>query len=68
MSTEQNHVTVMAKLLGLRIDDARAERVAAHFARTKLLAELLGSVPLSPFKEPAEIYQPAPFPTEVTSS
>ena len=56
------YVRAAAGLLELPLDAARAERVAAHLARTATMAELLAAVPLPPAAEPAEGYCPAPFP------
>ena len=47
-----------AALLGLPLDAARAQRVAAHLQRTALLAALLEQAALAPDEEPAEIYCP----------
>jgi len=47
-----------AALLGLPLDAARAQRVAAHLQRTALLAALLEQAALAPDDEPAEIYCP----------
>jgi Protein of unknown function (DUF4089) len=54
-------VQASAALLGLLVDEARAQRVAEHLARTATLAELLDAVPLTPADELAEIYCPAAF-------
>ena len=50
--------------VGLPLDAARAQAVAQHLGRTVALARLLETAPLAPEDEPAEIYRPAPFPTE----
>ncbi|HJW12117.1 MAG TPA: DUF4089 domain-containing protein [Albitalea sp.] len=59
-----HYVRAAASLLDLRLDDAQAERVAMHLARTRAMAALLQQVPLTPQDEPAEIFRPAPFPEE----
>ena len=58
------YVKASAALLELPLDDARAQAVAAHLARTVALAKLLAQADLDPSDEPAEIYRPAPFPAE----
>ena len=45
-------------------DDVQVQRVAAHLARTKAMADALAAVPLQPGDEPSEIFCPAPFPEE----
>jgi hypothetical protein len=63
--TEQEvlaYVRASAALQGLRMDEARAQRVAGHLARAGQLAQLLDSAVLLPEDELAEIFQPAPFP------
>ena len=57
------YVKAAAALLALPLDEARAQRVAAHLARTAELAGLLESAALEVAEEPAEIYRPAPFPS-----
>jgi Protein of unknown function (DUF4089) len=59
-----DYVRAAAALLGLPLDDAQAARVARHLARTRTMAALLRDLPLLAADEPAEIYCPAPFPTE----
>lgn len=59
------YVCASADLLGLPLDQAQAERVAQHLARTADMAEMLHAAPLSICDEPAEVYQPAPFPEAV---
>ncbi|HSW17107.1 MAG TPA: DUF4089 domain-containing protein [Ramlibacter sp.] len=58
------YVKAAAQLIGLTLDDARAQAVSDHFARTLAIAKVLESAPLAPHDEPAEIYRPAPFPAE----
>ena len=58
------YVKASAKLLALPLDDARALRVAQHMKRTAELARLLETAALCPEDELAEIYCPAPFPTD----
>lgn len=59
-----DYVQASAALQGLPLDAARAQAVAQHLARTAQLAALLEQAALSPEDELAEIYAPAPFPTE----
>jgi hypothetical protein len=56
------YVKASAVAQGLTLDDARALRVATHLARAAHLAQLLDATPLAVHDEPAEIYQPKPFP------
>lgn len=56
------YVGSTAAMLELPLPPARAARVTAHLQRTAAMAALLGSTPLVPHDEPAEIYSPAPFP------
>jgi hypothetical protein len=58
------YVRATAGLLALPLDDAQVQRVAAHLARTKTMADALAAVPLEPADEPSEIFCPAPFPVE----
>lgn len=57
-----HYVKAAALALALPLDAARAERVAAHLARTAALAQVLESAALGVEDEPAEVYCPAPFP------
>jgi len=57
------YVKASAALQGLALDDAGAQRVAVHLARTAHLASLLDAVPLAPDDELAEIYRPLAFPS-----
>lgn len=59
-----NYVKAAALALGLPLDEARAQAVAAHFGRTAAMARLLAAAPLAAEDEPAEVYRPAPFPAE----
>jgi len=59
-----NYVKAAAQAVGVRLDEARAQAVALHLGRSVAIARLLEHVPLAPHHEPAEIYRPAPFPTE----
>ena len=54
-------VIATARVVGLPLDAAQAERVAAHLQRTAAMAALLDAFPLHDEVEPAEIYCPAPF-------
>ena len=58
------YVQAAAVAVGLPLDAERAQAVAQHLGRTVALARLLETAPLAPEDEPAEIYRPAPFPTE----
>ena len=64
MTDEQvlDYVKAAAALAGLPLDQARAQRVATHLARTAELAALLQAAGLDVEDEPAEVYRPAPFP------
>jgi len=55
------YVKASAIAQGLVLDDARAQRVATHLARTAHLAQLLQDAPLGVDDEPAEIYKPLAF-------
>ena len=55
------YVKASATAQGLVLDDARAQRVATHLARTAHLAKLLEDAPLGVEDEPAEIYKPIAF-------
>lgn len=55
------YVKASATAQGLVLDDARAQRVAIHLARTAHLAQLLEDAPLGVDDEPAEIYKPLAF-------
>jgi hypothetical protein len=56
------YVKASAVAQGLLLDDARAQRVAGHLARTAQLAQLLEDEPLQDDDELAEIYRPLAFP------
>ena len=56
------YVRSAARLLALPLSDAQAARVATHLARTATLALLLDATPLVAHDEPAQRYEPAPFP------
>jgi hypothetical protein len=58
------YVQASARAIGLVLDDARAHAVAVHFRQTAAIARVLDLAPLAPADELAEIYRPAPFPTE----
>ncbi|HUG22634.1 AtzG-like protein [Piscinibacter sp.] len=53
-----------ALLLDLTLDDAQVQRVALHLSRTRALASALRDVPLGAEDELAQIFEPAPFPSE----
>ena len=52
------YVKASAAMQGLPLDDARAQAVAVHLARTAHLAKLLEGAPMTPEDELAEIYKP----------
>ena len=52
-----DYVTASAALQGLVLDEARAQAVAAHLARTAQLAHLLDGVPMGADDELAEIFR-----------
>jgi hypothetical protein len=56
------YVRAAAQLLALPLSDAQVERVSVHLARTAALAATLQAAPLEAHDEPAQIYEPAPFP------
>ena len=56
------YVRAAAQLLALPLCDAQVERVSAHLARTAALAAALQGAPLETYDEPAQLYEPAPFP------
>lgn len=56
-----SYVNSTAALLGIPLNTARAERVAAHLQRTRAMATLLDTAELSAHDELAEIYCPAAF-------
>lgn len=58
------YVRATARALELPLDDARARAVAQHLGRTAVLAKALEAFTLSPEIEPAEVYRPAPFPSQ----
>ena len=57
-----SYVKAAAAVLALPLDEAQAQRVAAHLARTAALARQLEQAPLAPADEPAQVYCPSPFP------
>ncbi len=56
------YVKAAALAVSLPLDEARAQRVATHLARTAALARQLEGFALEVSDEAAEIYSPAPFP------
>jgi len=58
------YVQATARALDLPLDDTRAQAVALHLGRTAALAKALEAYVLSPEVEPAEVYRPAPFPSQ----
>jgi len=59
-----DYVRAAALMLDLPLDAAQVQRVATQLARTRVMAAMLATVPLAPGDEPAELFCPAPFPTE----
>ena len=55
------YVVSTAAVLGIALDAARAERVAAHLQRTRAIASLLEGANLTVFDEIDEIDSPAAF-------
>jgi hypothetical protein len=58
------YVKAAAQAVALPLEEAAAQRVAAHFSRTVAIARLLERAELAPEDEPAEVFRPAPFPAE----
>ncbi|HEY9065350.1 MAG TPA: AtzG-like protein [Burkholderiaceae bacterium] len=58
------YVRAAARLQALPLSDAQVERVASHLARTAALAAALEAFELAAELEPAQIYEPAPFPLD----
>ena len=56
------YVRAAAVALDLPLEDQRAQRVAAHLARTAAMARELEGLTLDADVEPAALYCPAPFP------
>ena len=56
------YITASAALLGIPMNAARIERVAAHMQRTAAMAALLEIADLAVHEELVEIYCPAAFP------
>lgn len=61
-------VQASAALLGIPMDAERARRVAAHLSRSAAMAASLEAAGLEPHDEPAELYRPAPFPTDAEAA
>jgi hypothetical protein len=55
------YVKAAAKAVDLPLDDAAAQRVAQHLARTAALARQLNEFPLMAQDEQPECFQPAPW-------
>lgn len=62
------YVKAAAAALALPLDDAQAQCVAVHLARTASLARQLEQAPMTPADEPAQVYCPSPFPTPLPSA
>ena len=58
----RGYVQAAARLLALPLSEAQIDRVSVHLARTAALAAVLQRAPLAAHDEPAQIYEPAPFP------
>ena len=56
------YVKASAVALNLPLDEAQAQRVAAHLGRTAAMARALDQLQLPVDLEPAGIYVPKPFP------
>jgi hypothetical protein len=56
------YVRAAAQLLALPLSDAQVERASVQLARTAALAAALQQAALDAHDEPAQIYEPAPFP------
>jgi hypothetical protein len=59
------YVKASAAAQRLLLDNARAQRIAIHLARSAHLAQLLEDAPLGVDDEPAEIYKPLAFKTSL---
>ncbi len=55
------YVKASAAMQGLPLDEARAQAVAVHLARTAHLVKLLEGAPMTPEDELAEVYEPMSF-------
>ena len=55
------YITTSAALLGIPMDAARLQRVAAHLQRTAAMAAMLDGADLAVHDEIAEIYSPLAF-------
>lgn len=58
----EDYVRAAARMLGLPLGHEQVQRVAAHLARTRAMADALRDLPLHADTEPAVLYCPAPFP------
>ena len=58
------YVKAAAQAIDLPLDEARARAVALNLERTLAMARLLDGTAFAPADEPAELYRPAPFPSE----
>lgn len=56
------YVRAAARLMALPLSGAQVERVVVHLSRTAALAATLRDAPLAAHDEPAQLYEPAPFP------
>lgn len=59
-----SYVRASARLLALPLDAGQIDRVAVHLARTHAMAVLLHAAEIAPHDEPAELFCPAPFPSD----
>jgi hypothetical protein len=58
------YVKAAARAVDMPLDEAGAQRVAEHLARTFQMARSLDGAELAPEHELAEIFRPAPFPSQ----
>jgi len=61
------YVRAAAAALAVPLDEAQAQRVAVHLARTAALARQLERSRMTPADEPASVYCPSPFPSSPPS-
>ncbi|RQP21224.1 AtzG-like protein [Piscinibacter terrae] len=59
-----DYVRAASLMLDLTLDAAQMQRVAVHLERTQAMAQALAAAELAAHDEPAEIFCPAPFPSE----
>lgn len=59
-----DYVRSTARFLELPLDEAQVQRVSVHLARTRMMVAELATAELAPEDELAEMFRPAPFPSE----